>query len=304
MPIAVAHAVTKHLGPVRALHNASLSVQQGRAFGLLGPNGAGKTTMVRTLTGLLTPDSGAVELFGTTLTATSDALRARVGVQTDTNVYELLTTEQNLLLWAQLYGLSDATARRRIDELLTQFDLRDKRTARAGTLSKGMRQKLGVARALLHEPELLFLDEPTAGLDPAAADELILHLRTLIQSGSTTVVLCTHQLRGLETLVDDLAFIRGGEIVASGTVSELLNTRWPGASYTLRFAGDDELIRTAAKDALQSITEQQAEFTFPNQDAAAAFLTAIAAAGVRVFAFTPRERTIHDLYLDTVLEPA
>lgn len=302
MAIAVAHSVTKHLGSVRALHNASLTVQPGRAFGLLGPNGAGKTTMVRTLTGLLTPENGHVELFGTRVTENADALRARIGVQTDTNVYELLTTEQNLALWAQLYGLTGAASRQRIDTLLTQFDLADKRTARAGTLSKGMRQKLSVARALLHEPALLFLDEPTAGLDPAAADELILHLRTLIQAGNTTVVICTHQLRGLETLVDDLAFIRAGEIVASGTVEQLLHERWPGATYTLRFAGNPEPVRAASGAFLRSISGQQAELTFPSEQLAAETLTAITGAGVHVFAFTPRERTIHDLYLDTVLE--
>lgn len=302
MAIAIAHVVTKHLGPVQALHNASLTVQPGRAFGLLGPNGAGKTTMVRTLTGLLTPDAGHVELFGRRLGRNADELRARIGVQTDTNVYELLTTQQNLELWAQLYGLTGATSRQRIDALLTQFDLQAKRTARAGTLSKGMRQKLSVARALLHEPELLFLDEPTAGLDPAAADELILHLRQLIQSGNTTVVICTHQLRGLETLVDDLAFIRAGEIVASGTVEQLLHERWPGATYTVRFAGSVDEVRAAAGEFAATISTSHAECTFPDEETAARFLSAITAAGVQVYAFTPRERTIHDLYLDTVLE--
>lgn len=260
--------------------------------------------MVRTLTGLLTPEQGHVELFGSRLTAHSDALRARVGVQTDTNVYELLTTEQNLMLWAQLYGLTGTAARRRIDALLAQFELEDKRAARAGTLSKGMRQKLSVARALLHEPELLFLDEPTAGLDPAAADELILHLRTLIQSGNTTVVICTHQLRGLETLVDDLAFIRGGKIVASGTVEGLLQERWPVTTYTLRFAGNAEAVRNFAGAYATSVTDSRAELAFPSEAEAAAFLTQLTQAGVDVYAFTPREHTIHDLYLDTVLEPA
>lgn len=305
MPISVANAVSKQLGRVQAVENASLSVQAGRAFGLLGPNGAGKTTMVRLLTGILSPDDGHIELFGERLWPGSDHLRKRVGVQTDTNVYELLTTEQNLQIWGDLYGIPSNALQSRITELLTQFDLLDKRGEKAGSLSKGMRQKLSVARALLHRPELLFLDEPTAGLDPAASDDLILHLRNLIHQGETTVVICTHQLRGLETLVDDLGFIYRGNIVSSGTVDELLAHRWPGARYSVRFAGPETVVAGLIAGRYEhNVSAGAANITFPDEDAAADFLRELTQQAVRVFSFTKHEPTIHELYLDTVSEQA
>lgn len=303
MPVAEAFALSKQLGNTRAVHDASLKIHRGRAFGLLGPNGAGKTTMVRLLTGLLTPDSGHAELFGERLPG-PDSLRERVGVQTDTNVYELLTTEQNLHVWGQLYGVPEPRRTKRVNELLHQFDLAEKRSDTAATLSKGMRQKLAVARALLHEPELLFLDEPTAGLDPAAADELITHLDQLIDETDTTVVICTHQLRGLETLVDDLGFIRRGEIVASGTLAELLAKQWPGATYTVRFGGAQEHVTEAAAGIPVTFEPGAATITFANEAAAAVFIRALAATPASIYAFTKHEPTIHDLYLHTVLEPA
>ena len=144
--------VTKHFGTREAVSDLNLRVAPGRAFGLLGPNGAGKTTTVRMLTGLLAPTSGSVTLFGETLTrANADALRARVGVQTDTNLYEALTVRDNLRAWGELYGLTAAAVTRRTAEVLEVLGLTDRIGSLVGELSKGMRQKLSVGRAVLHD---------------------------------------------------------------------------------------------------------------------------------------------------------
>lgn len=243
--------LSKHFGSREAVSDLSLHVAPGRAFGLLGPNGAGKTTTVRMLTGLLASDGGSVTLFGETLTRTNaDALRARVGVQTDTNLYEALTVRDNLRAWGELYGLTAAAVARRTAEVLEVLDLSDRIDSLVGELSKGMRQKLSVGRAVLHEPELLFLDEPTAGLDPEAAVDLIDYLRQMTRSLHTTVIICTHQLHGLEALCDDVGILKNGRLVAVGDVKQLLRERWPRHDYQITVDGDSGMAAQVVATAL------------------------------------------------------
>lgn len=300
-PLIAATGLSKRFGARQAVADLDLQVSAGRALGLLGPNGSGKTTTVRLLTGLLTPDRGEVRLFGQTLTRqNADALRARIGVQTDTNLYEMLTVGENLRTWGDLFGLPPATRDKRISEVLQTFELADRADSPVATLSKGMRQKVSVARAILHEPELLFLDEPTAGLDPEATAELINHLKTMIESSRTTVVICTHQLHGLEALCDDLAIIDRGRLIASGTVEELLSRAWPQRRYLLRVAAEPqaalEALAGAGLGLNATLNDDIIELTTDDEDLLSKGIATLVNAGVALRSVIPVQRTIHDLY--------
>ena len=181
----------------------------GEVLGLLGPNGAGKTTTVRLLTGLIGPTEGDATIGGIDVRRDPDQVRAIVGVLTETpGLYEKLSAERNLDFFGQLHGLPRPVRTQRIERLLRLFDLWDRRADPAGTFSKGMKQKLAIARALLHEPRVLFLDEPTAALDPEAAWIVRDAIETLRAAGRT-IVLATHNLDEADRLCDRIAFIRG-----------------------------------------------------------------------------------------------
>lgn len=234
-PVVRAVGLTRAFEDRVAVADLDLTVQRGRVLGVLGPNGSGKSTTVRMLTGLLRPTSGTVELFGEPVTPDSaPRLRTRIGVQTEANLYVRLTVAENLRSWGALHGMARAATERRLAEVLEVVGLADRRDTAVGSLSKGLRQKAKIARALLHEPELLFLDEPTAGLDPASALDVLDHLAKLRADGSTTIVLCTHQLHGLEALCDDVVMLDRGRVVAAGQVSELLASHWPTREYVIR----------------------------------------------------------------------
>ncbi len=287
------------------VHDVTFAVPAGAAFGLLGPNGSGKTTTVRLLTGLLTPTTGEVKLFGEPVTpGTADRLRQRIGVQTDTNLYELLSVHDNLAIWADLFGIPKATHAQRIAEVLDIFDLGDRAQSPVGTLSKGMRQKLAVGRAILHQPELLFLDEPTAGLDPEASEELIAYLRTLIDQTRITVVICTHQLYGLERLCTQVGFLERGRLKLSGKVDDLIARAWPMARFTLDVGGQGErALSLIAGDvaSAEPISGTSIAIELADREDIAAIVRRLVEAGIPVRSVIPVNRTIHDLYFDTIV---
>ena len=303
-----ADQLTKRFGSREVISGLSFSVTRGRAFGLLGPNGSGKTTTIRLLTGLLTPDSGTVTLFGKTVTAESgDALRQRIGVQTDTSLYETLSARENLRIWGSLYGLNRRTLDARVDEVLAIFGLAGRADSLVGEFSKGMRQKLAIGRAIIHKPELLFLDEPTAGLDPEAAAELITYLKQMIRAFSTTLVISTHQLAGLETLCDDVGIISQGRLLTAGPVDELVRQQWPGYRYRLSVAGDlHDARRVVATLATVTHTTGPQEILFHTGDPAAiaAVVAALVHAGVEIRAVVPQHPSIEDLYFATLEKEA
>lgn len=305
-PAIQADGLGKMFGAREAVRDVTFDVATGRAFGLLGPNGAGKTTTVRLLTGLLAPTAGTVSLFGERLTRdNADALRARIGVQTDTNLYETLTVRENLRTWGELYGLDRRTVVRRTDEVLEVLTLTDRVDSLVGELSKGMRQKLSVGRAVLHEPELLFLDEPTAGLDPEAAEDLVAYLSRTIRETSTTVVICTHQLHGLEHLCTDVGILAGGRLVVAGDVAALLRQRWPRLRWTLT-VGDDlaRAMRVVAGVVGDVMPDGAAGMRFEVDEPAAvsSVVEALVDEGIAVRSVVPREPTLHDLYFATIDE--
>jgi ABC-2 type transport system ATP-binding protein len=199
----------RRFGTTWAIRGVDLEVRRGEVLGLLGPNGAGKTTTVRLLTALIEPSEGAASVDGLDVRTEPDAVRTRVGILTETpGLYEKLSAAANLDFFGRLYGLDGPTRAERIERYLRLFSLWERRADPAGTFSKGMKQKLAIARALLHEPTVVFLDEPTAALDPEAAfivREAILAIR---RSGRT-IVLATHNLDEANRLCDRVAFVRG-----------------------------------------------------------------------------------------------
>jgi ABC-2 type transport system ATP-binding protein len=206
---------------VLALDGVSLEVEAGRFFGLLGPNGAGKTTLINSVVSLARPDSGSVEVFGWDAYEEFREARRMIGVSPqEINLDKFLTVEETLLFHAGYYGVPKAKARERAGELLERFALTDKSKQRVNTLSGGMKRRVLFARALMHDPKVLFLDEPTAGVDVELRYKLWGYIRELNHNG-LTILLTTHYLEEAEALCEEIALINGGKIAAHGTSEEL-----------------------------------------------------------------------------------
>ena len=204
-----------------ALDEVSLEVEAGRFFGLLGPNGAGKTTLINSVVSLARPDSGRVEVFGRDAYQEFREARRMIGVSPqEINLDKFLTVEETLLFHAGYYGVPKQKARERADDLLERFALTQKRKQRVNTLSGGMKRRVLFARALMHDPRILFLDEPTAGVDVELRYKLWCYIRELNREG-LTILLTTHYLEEAEALCEEIALINGGKIAAQGTSAEL-----------------------------------------------------------------------------------
>ncbi|HEY71270.1 MAG TPA: ABC transporter ATP-binding protein [Anaerolineae bacterium] len=214
--------LTKDFESVRALDNLSLEVPEGIVFGFLGPNGAGKTTTIRLMMGLLEPTSGHVEVLGYKAQNESHRVRAQAGALLEhCGIYEQMSAEDNLEFYGRAFRMPVAERRLRIQELLTHLGLWERRKDSAGSWSRGMKQKLALARALLHRPRLLLLDEPTAGLDVRAAVAIREDLESLAAHEHVTIFLTTHNMTDTERLCQQVAIIRDGSLVAHGTPHEL-----------------------------------------------------------------------------------
>ena len=215
---------------VLALDGISLEVEAGRFFGLLGPNGAGKTTLINSIVSLARPDSGSVEVFGRDAYQEFREARRMIGVSPqEINLDKFLTVEETMLFHAGYYGVPKDKAKERTEELLERFALTDKRKQRVNTLSGGMKRRVLFARALMHDPKVLFLDEPTAGVDVELRYKLWGYIREL-NRGGLTILLTTHYLEEAEALCEEIALINGGRIVAQGTIEEL---KWTYAAASI-----------------------------------------------------------------------
>ncbi|MET0615047.1 MAG: ABC transporter permease [Thermoleophilaceae bacterium] len=213
--------VTKRFGTTRALAGVDLDVAEGTVFGLLGPNGAGKTTLVRVLATLLAPDAGRAEVFGRDVAHEASDVRELLGLTGQfAAVDEILTGRENLEMFGRLFDLSRGDARRRASELLERFELADAADRPARTYSGGMRRRLDLASSLLTRPRILFLDEPTTGLDPRSRNEIWAIVRELVRDG-TTIMLTTQYLEEADELADRIAVIDHGRVIAEGTGNEL-----------------------------------------------------------------------------------
>ena len=220
-PAAQVEGVFKHFGATVALAGVDLDVPQGAVFGLLGPNGAGKTTLVRILATLLVPDGGRAEVLGHDVAREPAEVRELLGLTGQfAAVDEILTGRENLEMFGRLFKLSRQEASRRTDELLERFDLADAADRPARTYSGGMRRRLDLASSLLTQPRILFLDEPTTGLDPRSRNQIWAIVRELRREG-TTLLLTTQYLEEADQLADRIAVIDHGRVIAEGTGNEL-----------------------------------------------------------------------------------
>jgi ABC transporter DrrB family efflux protein len=304
-PVIRVEDIAKRFGATRALAGVDLEVTEASVFGLLGPNGAGKTTLVRILTTLLTPDAGSAQVLGHDLVDDPNAVREVVALTGQfAAVDEMLTGRENLQMFGRLFGLAPATARQRADDLLERFDLADAADRRARTYSGGMRRRLDLASSMLTRPRVLFLDEPTTGLDPRSRNEIWSVVRELVRDG-TTLLLTTQYLEEADQLADRIAVIDHGEVIAEGTGSELKDKV---GGQILEVELVDPAERDKARAALTSIGcdepepgERLAQLTLPAprdglemiEDAAAA----LRRADIAVSDLGLRRPTLDDVFL-------
>jgi ABC-2 type transport system ATP-binding protein len=217
--------LTRDFGRLRAIHDLSFSVTAGEVFGFLGPNGAGKTTTIRILTGQLRPTAGRARVAGCDVVTQRDALKPQIGVVFEyQNLYERLSARDNLTFMARLYGVAPT----RVDEVLEQIGLAGRDRERLKQFSNGMKQRLLIGRALLHRPRVLFLDEPTRGLDPGIARDIRGAVAELARQG-LTVFLTTHYMEEADRLCRRVAILHRGRIAALGTPAELKRQHGPAA---------------------------------------------------------------------------
>ena len=294
--------VTRDFGPVRALDSLSLEVPKGIVFGFLGPNGAGKTTAIRVLLGLIDPTAGSAEVFGLDTRRDASAIRTRCGALLEhPGLYERLSAYDNLDFYGRAWRIPRKVRQERIQELLSRFGLWERRDDPVGRWSRGMKQKLGVARAVLHRPDLVFLDEPTSGLDPDATAGLREDLASLAAHEGVTVFLTTHNLNAAERLCGQVGVIRAGRLLAVGSPEALRARRDSGrVDIVARGLTDDLMIELSARPDVRSATANGADVTLSlNNGASVAPIVAwLVQHDVAVEEVRRARATLEDAFLD------
>lgn len=228
-----------YFGERAALQGVSLSVNPGEIFALLGPNGAGKTTTIRLLNGLYHATQGKIYVLGKDPRQEGSAVRQQTGVLTESNaLYDRLTARQNLIFFGNLYLMDLQELDHRTNEMLTFFDLQSRAEEKVGTFSKGMKQRLALARAMLTRPKVLFLDEPTSSLDPESTQQVHELIQSIRDQDGHTVFLCTHRLEEAERLADRVAVMNSGEVLATGSLEELSRANQSGLRVEIEFLNE------------------------------------------------------------------
>jgi ABC-2 type transport system ATP-binding protein len=297
------HELTRVFGDRTAVDRLTLSIPSGAVFGFLGPNGAGKTTTVRMLAGLIAPTGGTARVNGRALGAENDAIRASVGILTETpGLYERLSARQNLLFFARLYGLDAARADAQAERYLRMLDLWERRDDKVGGFSKGMRQKIAIARALLHDPEVVYLDEPTAGLDPEASRMVRDFIKELRAEGRT-IFLTTHNLPEADELCDLIGVFRA-QLLRLDTPANLRAGLF-GSGTHVRLAGDaaqwEPLVRSLPFVRAVGVRDGALDVTLDDPDTHnPPLVQALVAAGAAIRYIEPIEHSLEDVYLELV----
>jgi ABC-2 type transport system ATP-binding protein len=304
--ISVDH-VTRRFGDRTAVEDVSFDVHAGEVFGLLGPNGAGKTTTLRMLGGLIPPTSGSIRIDGQAFTRESaNALRRRIGFLTETpGLWDQLTVEDNLLVYARLFSV--ANARAAVQRTLEMFTLWDRRRDRVALLSKGMKQKLAIARALVHDPDVVLLDEPTANLDPQTARTVRDMLQEL-RAAQRAVIVSTHNLDEVERVANRVALV-SGRLIAIGEPATLRNEVF-GHRLRVRLEGSAEqmlafsrLVRQAGAHDVRIDGTMLSMATNGSGAATPAIVRALVEAGAAIYEVTDDAPSLEDVYLRLLSAP-
>ena len=302
-PLIETHDLTKQFGTLTAVDGVTLRVEEGEVLGLLGPNGAGKTTTIRMLASILSPTRGWARIAGFDTSTHATEVRHRIGLLTEHHgLYTRMKSEEYLAYFGRIYGLDKEHAATRALELLERFGLGEAIDRRLGQYSKGMRQKLAMARALLHDPSVLLLDEPTSSMDPESA-RMVRESISGLRSDNRSIVVCTHNLHEAEVLADRIAIIRSGEIVAQGTSRQLMQEYLGNPIMELKVAGH----LNGAVDMLPEgvkVREQGVDWVrFQARDPAAVnpqVIERISAAGIRIVTLSEVKRSLEEVYLSVM----
>ena len=301
-PVIEVKNLQRSFGDQQALAGVTFAVQPGEVFGLLGPNGAGKTTTVRLLNGILPPSDGTAAVFGLDPTTQGEAVRRRTGVLTETPaLYERLSARENLEFFGTLHEIPQAQLNSRVDEMLEFFELASRAKDKVETYSKGMKQRLALARALIHKPPLLFLDEPTSGLDPEAAQQVDDLIADLGRADEQTVILATHNLLEAQRLCDRVAIMNKGKILALGSLEDLARKLWPMTWVDIKLysAPKDNLTETlkTCRGVLQVAADTNAlSIQVENDSIIPDVIRQLVDQGASIYKVNPRDYTLEDIY--------
>ncbi|MCL2557703.1 MAG: ABC transporter ATP-binding protein [Treponema sp.] len=296
MKAVIAEGLTKaYAGDKLALNRASFSINEGGIFGFLGPNGAGKTTAVKLLNGMLCATEGSCSVFGIDPWREPEKAHALCGVVTEkAQMYNNLTGLQNLVFFGELFGVAASESARRAVEILARLDLIDAKDGKLSTYSTGMRQRLSLARAMIHRPKVLFLDEPTSGLDPESAQNVNNMIKELARDLGTTVFLCTHQLRYAEEVCSEYGLISEGSLLALGSLDDLRAQVSSGITVTIRAAN----LRAFSPPAGLPFRREGelAHWDVASREEIPALVKSIVEGGGKVYEVTARKPSLEEIY--------
>lgn len=279
----------------KAVDRVCIDLEQGEVFGFLGPNGAGKTTAVKLLSGILSPTEGTSQVFGIDPSVTPEHVHKLAGVVTEhAQMYNSMTGHENLIFYGTLFGMSKADSSDRSLDLLERLDLMEAKDRKLGAYSTGMRQRLSLARAMMHRPRILFLDEPTSGLDPESVFSVNNMIKDLAQNDGTTIFLCTHQLRYAQEICCLYGLINDGSLLASGTLDELRCLVFPGMTVNIetdRFPDAIESSKTGAR---------HYEFKVDSEDEIPLIVKKIVDDGGSVYHVSAKRLSLEEIYFSLI----
>jgi ABC-2 type transport system ATP-binding protein len=298
-----ADGLSRRFGDIIALADVTFAVPAGQVVGLLGHNGAGKTTTIRLLNGLLAPSAGGARTLGLDPSTDGPAVRARTGVLTETpSLDDRMTARESMTFWADMWNVPAASVARRVTELLERFQLAERADDRVGGYSRGMRQRLALARTLVHDPPVLFLDEPTAALDPIASLGVRDLVRTLAAGEQRTVLICTHNLVEAQDLCDRVIILRRGRVVADGSPTQVIHAAALPVRVEIEVDAEHAaealaIARAASGDRASSRLDGGIAIEGLAREDVPRLVSRLVASGASVYRVSPEQASLEDAYV-------